>query len=423
MTKAAKNAENVIKNAPKSVPPIELLAPAGTFERLKTALYFGADAVYLGGKEFSLRAQSENFSEADMRAAVEFTHGAGKKVYAAVNIFAFDADFAPMADYIGLIDSLKFDGVIVSDPGVFALVKKTAPNLPVHISTQANVTNKRAAAFWAERGASRIVLARELSLGQIREIRDFLPSGVQIEAFVHGAMCMAYSGRCFMSAFLTDRSANRGECAQCCRWSYAAVESNRQGEPLTVEGDGRGSYILNSRDLNMLPYIAELADAGVTSFKIEGRTKTAYYVANTVNAYRRALDRYRADPANFVLPPELEREPFKAAHRKYCAGFYLGNAETEFYESSQAESAYKFCAVVKSAGDGGVTVEQRNRFKAGETLEILSPSNLFNKTLIVGKMLNLDGAPVSDAFKVGELLFLETNLPLQSGDILRRSAI
>ncbi len=399
------------------------MAPAGNFERLETALYFGADAVYLAGKKYGLRALSDNFDENGLKAAVEYAHKAGKKVYVTLNIFAYDEDFDGLPEYAQYLKSINADAVLVSDPGVFTCVKKNAPELPIHISTQSNVTNSFSAAFWADMGAERIVLARELGLDKIAAIRAALPESVSLEAFVHGAMCVSYSGRCLLSNYFTGRVSNHGECAQPCRWEYSVTETSRGNNPLIMQEDGRGTYIMNSRDLNMIEHIKELAEAGVDSFKIEGRTKTAYYVANAVNAYRRAVDLYERDPENYVLPQELREEPFKATHRKYCTGFYFPSSETECVETSQPAADYAFCALVLGNSGDEAIVQQRNRFKTGDTLEVLSPTDTFGKTFTVPVMKDENGGEVTDALLVQQKLYLYSGLKLHKGDILRKKNV
>ena len=275
---------------------IELLAPAGNFERLQMACIYGADAVYMSGKKFGLRAFSENFDEDNLKNAIEYAHGLGKKVYVTVNIFATNNDIDNLGDYFKYLQSIKADAAIISDMGVFSVARENAPDLPVHISTQANTVNYAAANMWAKLGAERIILAREASIDDIKVIRDKLPDNIEIEAFVHGAMCMSYSGRCLLSNFMTGRGANHGECAQPCRWNYSVVEEKRPGEYMNVLEDARGTYVFNANDLCMIKYIPELAKAGVTSFKIEGRMKTVNYTATVTKQYREALDRYESSP-------------------------------------------------------------------------------------------------------------------------------
>lgn len=400
---------------------IELLAPAGNFEKLKTAFRFGADAAYLGGKDFSLRSFADNFSAEELRAAVEYAHARGKKVYVTANIFAKNADFAALADYFRYLQEIGADAALVTDVGAFSLAKQVAPKLPLHVSTQANTTNKYAAKFWQEQGAERVVLARELSLSEIAEIHEYCP-GLELEAFVHGAMCVSYSGRCLLSNYFAGRDSNRGECVQACRWKYSvrALREEGEGGECAVEEDGRGSYIFNSKDLNMLPYLDKLAAAGVCSFKIEGRMKSAYYLATVVNAYRRALD------GTLSVPAALE-ELNKVAHRAFTAAYALGdNAETIHYSDSQEAGTRAYVADVLEDGGAGAAekncalVQMRGRFRVGDTLEILSPSDSFNRTFAVEEMTSEEGERVEDAKLVMQKLCLRCPYPLRAGDILRK---
>ena len=390
--------------------PVELLAPAGDFEKLKTALYFGADAVYLGGKEFSLRAFADNFTEEELAAAVACAHGQGRKVYVTVNIFARNADFARLGRYFAFLQEIGADAALVTDAGALACARSAAPRLPLHLSTQANTTNKYAAKFWQEQGVSRVVLARELSLAEIAEIHAFCPD-LELEAFVHGAMCISYSGRCLLSNYLDGRDSNRGACVQACRWRYTVLpEGGRL--PLAAEEDGRGTYLFNSKDLNMLPYLSKLAEAGVCSFKIEGRMKSRYYLANTVNAYRRAL--------GGAPLPAMEEELEKCAHRAFTVAYAFGeNAETVNYENAQQVGTRAYAADVLEGG-GAPLVQMRGRFRVGDELEILSPSASFNGRFTVGEMTDETGAPVTDAKRVMQKLRLSCPWPLHAGDILRK---
>lgn len=397
---------------------MELLAPAGNMEKLKTAIYFGADAVYLAGKSFGLRAFAGNFDNNELKDAVEFVHKNGKKIYITVNIIAHNADFEELEDYLRFLQEIKVDGLIVSDWGVMEFVKKYAPNIDIHVSTQANVTNKYTAKMLAEYGVKRIILARELSIKEIKEIRDFIPKEVQLEAFVHGAMCISYSGRCLLSNYLTGRDSNRGACVQACRWEYTICEKSREGNGFEIQEDKRGTYILNSKDLNMLMHLKELADAGVDSFKIEGRMKSPYYVANIVNAYRRAINAIKNGEE---IPKELDKETTKSSHRKYTTGFFLGEKDKECLESSLPVQTHEFMAlVIQDAKNGKVLVEQRNRFAVGDELEVLSPNDTFNKKIVVEKMENLKCEEMTDAKNVQERFYLYTNLPLKENDILRK---
>lgn len=397
---------------------LELLAPAGNREKLETAVYFGADAVYLAGKEFGLRAFCDNFDEHELADAVRFCHEKNKKVYLTLNIYAYESDLKKIGEYARVVYDLGVDAVIVSDPGVLMTVKNYAPNLAIHVSTQANTTNSAAARFWADFGVKRIVLAREVGIDAIKAIRDKLPAEVEIEAFVHGAMCIAYSGRCLLSGVMTERSGNRGECAQSCRWEYALCEKMREGEYFPISEDNRGSYILNSKDLNMLSFLDKLIDAGVTSFKIEGRAKTVYYLATVTNAYRRALNAYIQSPQAYALPAGLEDEPYKTSHRMFNTGFYFGPAQ-QCLETSKPQQSYEMCAIVKSVKNGYAEIEQRNRFKTGDELEVLSPSAQFGKKIILGEIFAEDGDIIIDARIVKQRLKVKTDL-LSTGDILRK---
>ncbi len=402
---------------------LELLAPAGNAERLDTALYFGADAVYLAYKDFGLRAFADNFDLEGLKNAVNKCHSLDKKVYVTLNVFARNEDFAAMTELVDNLELIRPDGVLVSDLGVLSLVKSHAPSVDIHLSTQANLTNVYAAKEYVKMGVKRLVMARELSLGEIRAIRDGIGDTAQIEAFVHGAMCMSYSGRCLLSNYLTGRRSNHGECAQSCRWEYALVEKTRAGEYMPVEEDARGSYILNSKDLNMIKHIDLLAEAGVDSLKIEGRMKTAYYVASVVGAYRRAIDLYEKNPDSFVLPKEIEDDLDKPGHREYCTGFYFPyKTDNESYSTSKPVQKYDFIASVLSSFDGGAVVEMRNRFRVGDELEVLSPNAYHNSKIVVGRMEDENGAEILDALKVQQKVRLYTSVPLKAGDFLRKKA-
>lgn len=401
---------------------LELLAPAGNKERLQTAFYFGADACYLGGKQYGLRAFSDNFDNDELKQYIDYAHSLGKKVYVTVNIFAHNADFVGMADYLKYLEFIKADAIIVSDPGIISLAKSTCPNLEIHLSTQANCTNKYSAKFWEEQGVKRLILARELKLDDIKEIRDYISDSTVLETFVHGAMCISYSGRCLLSNYLANRDSNHGACVQACRWEYALTEKKRQGEQYDIQEDERGTYILNSKDLCMIEYLDKLADAGVTSFKIEGRMKTAYYVANIVNAYRRALN--LLGNSEYKLPQEIKDEVYKSSHRNYATGFYFGNEQNIDISSSTPVSTYDFIAeVVEDSQNNLAKVEQRNRFKIGDELEILSPNENFNKTFVVEKIINSQNEEIDDAKNVQEILSIYCPYQLSKGDILRKKSI
>lgn len=400
---------------------LELLAPAGNMDKLKTAFNFGADACYLAGKKFGLRAFSGNFDLVEMRMAVEYAHNLGKKIYVTINIVAHNNDFDGLKEYLEYLEEIKVDGLIISDVGILYMAKEYAPTVDIHLSTQANVTNKYAAKFYADMGVKRLVLARELSLEEIKEIREYLPKDIELECFVHGAMCISYSGRCLLSNYLTGRDSNRGACVQACRFEYSLCEKSRDGEYYDIAEDERGTYILNSKDLCMIEHLSDLIDAGVTSFKIEGRMKSVYYVATVSNAYRRAIDNLKNGlPFYKTLTEELE----KTSHRRYTTGFYYHSNDKEYTETSMPIQTHEFMAVVKSESvDGFVEIEQRNRFKVGEELEVLSTGDSFNEKIIVTEMFDENNNSVEDANKVQQKLFLKTTLNLKTGDILRKKII
>lgn len=398
---------------------IELLAPAGNYEKMVTAFTYGADAVYMAGKKFGLRAFAGNFDNDELEKAVKYAHSINKKVYITLNILAHEGDFNELGDYVKYLEKIKVDAVLVSDIGVMDFIKTHAPKLTLHVSTQASVLNSYAINALCKFGAKRIVLARECSLDEIKKIRSNIPAEIELEAFVHGAMCISYSGRCLLSNYLTGRDSNRGECVQACRWEYCISEKNRKDDKYPIQEDERGTYILNSKDLNMLAYIKQLADAGVYSFKIEGRMKSPYYVANVVNAYRRAID--NIDNLTTNLIEMLNAELVKTSHRKYTTGFYFGSDDKECLESSYPVQTHEFMALVTGDYDGEkVEIEMRNRFKVGDTLEVLSPNETFNKQIVVGKMKSLDGQEIVDAKNVQQRLYLYTDLPLKKHDILRK---
>lgn len=396
---------------------MELLAPAGNFEKFLTALHFGADAVYLAGNRFGLRAFAGNFTDEEIVKAVQIAHSKGKKVYITLNIIAKDNDFDGLKEYLEFLQNkAKVDAVIVADIGVLQFVRIHAPVLDIHVSTQANIINSYTANFFADLGVKRLILARELSLEQIKNIRKNLSPKVEIEVFVHGAMCMAYSGRCLLSNYLTGRDSNHGECVQACRWKYYVREVSRDDE-LEVQEDEKGSYIFNSKDLNMLPYLKELKEAGVDSIKIEGRMKSAYYVATVVNAYRMALDMLPKRPTK-----ELCQELLKASHRRYTTGFYFNEENRQYQEDSMPVQDSDFVAVVtKDCEAGEVQVEMRNKFSVGDELEVLSPDKkTFNKKIKIEKIVNSLGEEIESAKKVQEKVTINCNLPLKVGDILRK---
>ncbi len=400
----------------------ELLAPAGSQECLEAAVFYGADAVYLGGKQFGLRMGADNFSLDEMERAVEFAHSWGVKVYVTVNIFAHNRDIRSLPRYLRFLDYIKVDGILVSDPGVFSLAKREVPDLPIHISTQSNITNREAAAFWERRGAERLVMARELSLWEIREIAGGV--SVDLEVFVHGAMCMSYSGRCLLSNMLTGRSSNQGDCSQPCRWKYALEEEKRPGEYFPVYEDDNGSYILNSKDLCLLEHLPELALAGVTSFKIEGRAKGVNYVATVVKVFRQALDSLAQGLGEYQVKPEWWEELGKVSNRDYTIGFIYGGDPT--MNQTKVEQIYRrpYTFVGKVLGYDAearmVKVEQRNNFKVGQTLEVLSP--VYSKTWewTIQRMYDENKNPIEVAPHPCQTVFLPWESPLEPCTLLRR---
>lgn len=379
---------------------IELLAPAGDMEKLKTAIIYGADAVYFGGEMFSLRAGAGNLTIDEIKEAMDFIHEHNAKGYMTMNIYPHNEDIEPLRAYIERLKDIPIDAFIVSDPGVICLLKDIIPGVEIHLSTQANTTNYLTANYWASQGVTRIVTAREMSIKDIAVLRQKLPENIEIESFVHGAMCISYSGRCLLSNFMTGRDANHGACTHPCRWKYALVEQQRPGEYYPIEEDSRGSYILNSRDLCMIDHIPELAEAGVMSFKIEGRMKSMYYVATIVSAYRAAIDSYLSDPENYTYDDSYFRELCKASHREFTHGFYFNKPtdKDQNYLTSDYTRDYSFVGLVKEEADseGYTLVEQRNKFSVGDTIEIFGPRTPFYEE-VIKEILNEDGESIESA--------------------------
>ncbi len=400
---------------------IELLAPVGDKERLEAAVHFGADAVYFGGKKFGLRAFASNFEELQIKDAVEYCHARDVKVYVTVNILAHNEDFEGMVDYLKSLDEIGVDGVIVSDLGIASLVKKYT-NLELHVSTQANVTNIYSAKVWVELGAKRLVLARELNIDEIKQIKEYVGNDIDIECFCHGAMCISYSGRCLLSNYFLGRDSNRGQCAQPCRWKYSIQPLNDQNNDLVdkypIEEDSRGTYILNSKDMCLIEHVKELSEAGINSFKVEGRMKSTYYVATVINAYRRAIDNYLNNKEkDFDYIEELK----KTSNRSFTTGFYFNSDQKTNKESALLEQTYDFVALVlEDSKDGKVLVELRNKFSVGDELEILSNTDSFNKTIKVDVIEDEAGNHIDIARKVKQRLYLNTDFELKKFDILRK---
>ncbi len=355
---------------------LEVLAPAGDTERLDAALDFGADAVYLGGTTFGMRAGPKNFDEAALKAAVEKSHSRGVKVYLTCNTLPRNNEIPSFEGFIKYAYDCGIDAVIVADLGLMSLIKKFTPDMEIHMSTQTGIVNYVTANELYNMGAKRVVLARELSLDEVAEIRAKTPRDMEIEVFVHGAMCVSFSGRCLLSSYLVNRDANRGQCAQPCRWGYHLMEEKREGQYFPIFEDEKGTYILNSKDMCMIDHLDKLAKAGVTSLKIEGRAKSAYYVSVITNAYRMAADILKKDPDNYILPDYVREEVFKVSHRDYCTGFFFGHPSEcrQYYEDSGYIRAYDVCAVVDKCKNGRIYAEQRNKFLVGDELEILAPS-------------------------------------------------
>lgn len=379
---------------------IELLAPAGDLEKLKIAVLYGADAVYFGGEMFSLRAGAGNLSVDEISEAMDFLHTNGRRGYMTINIYPHNGDIEPLKDYLKKIKGIPIDAFLVSDPGVMTLIRETIPDAEIHLSTQANTTNYLTARFWASQGVKRIVAAREMSLAELSEMREELPDDIEIEAFVHGAMCISYSGRCLLSNYMAGRDANKGACTHPCRWKYALVEQQRPGEYYPVEEDDRGSYIMNSRDLCMLDSVPELVEAGICSFKIEGRMKSSYYVATIISAYRKAIDAYYADPEGYEYDPKWFEELCKASHREFTHGFYYGRPDEndQNYLTSDYVRDYSFIGVVKDydRDSGMATVEQRNKFGVGDTVEVFGPYTDYSEEHIK-EMFDENGDPIVSA--------------------------
>ena len=402
----------------------ELLAPAGDLEKLKIAVLYGADAVYFGGEMFSLRAGAGNLTIEEMKEGIAFAHERGKRCYLTMNIFAHNEDIGPLTDYLEQIKKLDIDAFIVSDPGIVDLIQEIIPNAEIHLSTQANMTNYRTANFWYKMGVKRLVLARELTFPEIREIRKNIPSDMEIEAFVHGAMCISYSGRCLLSNFMIERDANRGACAHPCRWKYSLVEEKRPGEYYPVEEDGRGTYILNSRDLCMIEHIPELVNSGIMSAKIEGRMKSIFYVATIVHAYRKAIDAYFADPENYRFNEEWMSELKKVSHREFTTGFYFHQPtnKDQNYQTSAYTREYSFVGLVKDydAETGFALVEQRNKMTSGEELEIFG-TDMDYYAQNISEMYDAEtGDKLESAPHPQQLLRMKMDRPVKANYMLRK---
>ncbi len=400
----------------------ELLIPASSLEVLKTAVIYGADAVYIGGEAFGLRAKAKNFSKEDMKAGIEFAHEHGVHVHVTANILAHDADLAGAEDYFHEIKELHPDALIIADPGMFTLAREICPEIDIHVSTQANNTNYMTYNFWHKQGAKRVVAARELSLAEIKDIRAHIPEDLEMEAFIHGAMCISYSGRCLLSNYFTGRDANHGACTHPCRWKYSIVEETRPGEYMPVYENERGTYIFNSKDLCMIEHIPELVDAGVDSCKIEGRMKTALYVATVARTYRKAIDdffeseeKYRAN-----MPWYLD-EISRCTYRQFTTGFYFGkpSQEAQIYDSNTYVNEYTYLGIVANVDENGrANIEQKNKFSVGDTIEIMKPDGRDIPAKVIS-MYAEDGTAVESCPHPQQQIFLELSEMAERYDILR----
>lgn len=401
----------------------ELLAPGGSLEKLKIAIMYGADAVYIGGEAFSLRVAAENFSYEDMKEGIEFAHKRGKKVYLTANIIPHNRDIDEFEDYIKKIRPLGFDAVLISDLGMFDMMHTLAPEIPIHISTQANNVNWRSAAMWYKLGAKRVVLAREMSFEEIKEIRCKIPKELELESFVHGAMCISYSGRCLLSNYLTNRDSNLGACSHPCRWNYSLVEEKRPGEYMDVFENERGTFIFNSKDLCTIKHIPELVESGISSFKIEGRVKTSYYTATIVGAYRREIDRYFDDTEHYTFNEAEFDELCKVSHRPYTTGFYFKKpgADAQVYTDSSYIRDYDLIGIVEDYNKktGIAKISQRNKFSVGEEIEVMQPMKPFYK-MTVGGMEDGEHNEIQSAPHAAQTVYMHLDYPVADGAMLRR---
>ncbi|MCM1258254.1 MAG: U32 family peptidase [Roseburia sp.] len=400
----------------------ELLVPAGSLEVLKIAVVFGADAVYIGGEAFGLRAKARNFSREDMTEGIAFAHEHNVKVYVTANILAHNEDLDRVREYFLELKEIKPDALIISDPGVFQIAKEVCPEIELHISTQANNTNYGTYLFWHGQGASRVVSARELSLREIKEIREHIPEELEIETFIHGAMCISYSGRCLLSNYLTGRDANQGECTHPCRWKYSIVEEQRPGEYMPVFENERGTYIFNSKDLCMIEHVPELMEAGIDSFKIEGRMKTALYVATVARTYRRAIDDYMESMEKYQenMPWYLSQIS-NCTYRQFTTGFFFGkpSEEAQIYDNNTYLKEYTYLGIVEGFEDGLCQIRQRNKFSVGEWIEVMKPDGE-NISVTVLRILDEEGNEMESAPHPKQKLYIDLGTTLSQYDILRR---
>lgn len=400
---------------------IELLSPAGNMDKLKMAIRYGADAVYCAGQAFGLRAASSNFNNEELKEAVEFVHSHGKKIYVTCNIIPHNEDLTGLEDYLKFLESIGVDAIIVADLGIFLLAKRVAPGLELHVSTQANTTNYLTTEFWKEQGAARVVVAREVSIEDIKTMRE--KADIEIEAFIHGAMCISYSGRCLLSNYMTTRDANRGQCTQACRWKYRLVEENRPGEYYPIEEDEHGTYIFNSKDLCLLKYIPDLYQAGVDSLKIEGRMKSVHYAATVTKVYREAIDAYLEEGENFKVRQEWYDELEKISHRPYTEAFAIEKpgVEAQNYGQSSNTQTHDFIGLVEgyNAEEGYAYMEQRNNFKVGDEVEFMQPKGK-NVKHVITRMTDEEGNDIDVAKHAQMKLRLYIDTPLEPWSMMRR---
>ena len=401
----------------------ELLIPASNLEVLKVAVTYGADAVYIGGEMFSLRAKAKNFSKEDMKAGIAYAHKYGKQVYVTANITAHNRDLEAVRTYFQELKEIKPDALIISDPGVFTIAKEICPEIDIHISTQANNVNYATYHFWHDLGATRVVSARELSIKEIADIRANIPDDLEIETFIHGAMCISYSGRCLLSNYFTGRDANLGACTHPCRWKYYISEESRPGEYLPIEENERGTYIFNSKDLCMIEHIPDIINAGIDSLKIEGRMKTALYVATVARTYRQAIDDYFKDPALYEERiPYYKEEISKCTYRQFTTGFFYGPTthDTQIYDSNTYVREYTYLGLIGEKNEAGMyALEQRNKFSVGESIEVMKP-NGENITVTVKAITDENGAPMESCPHPKQKIFVDLGIPLSELDLLRR---
>lgn len=413
---------SAVKDKENEMRKPELLVPASSLEVLKTAVRYGADAVYIGGEVFGLRAKAKNFTIEEMKEGVKFAHQYGVRVFVTANILAHNADIEPVKAYFNDLREVKPDALIIADPAIFSIARKMMPDMELHISTQANNTNYGTYNFWYKLGAKRVVSARELSIKEIKEIRENIPDDLEIETFIHGAMCISYSGRCLLSSFMAGRDANKGACTHPCRWKYAVVEESRPGQYMPVEENERGTYIFNSKDLCMIDHIPELINAGIDSFKIEGRMKTALYVATVARTYRMAIDDYLEDPVKYEANiPKYKTLISQCTYRQYTTGFFFGKPDenTQIYDNNVYERDYVYLGMVgENIAPNVYVIEQKNKFSVGDIIEVMKPDGRDIETMVVS-ICDKDGNEMESCPHPKQIIQINLGMELEEGDILR----